>query len=167
MKNLLRSSVVLFIVLAPLSVSAQNRWFQTGTASYQRVDWDTVAVVIFYNNPSTTGARLYTFTNGKIVEWGAIPQGTTSATKLFHLITGDKARWIKVQPLVNGAYLQPNQAAGYVDLRRVISSTKITPIDFGQEVYSLGMADPTARMVILDPAEKARFDMIISDSLNP
>lgn len=171
-KDTLRGALLLlFVALISSSAFGQQRWFENGTSSgsYRRVQWEDVAVVVFYNPSSSAavGARIYAIANGKLEPWGTVPKGSPSIPKLRALITAKKERWIKMQPSENGAYLQVNNGVGYVDMSRIVSATQATPIDFGQEVYILGVENSLGTGAVIDPAEKTRIEKMITDSLIP
>lgn len=153
-------------------VLAQQRWFENGPniGSYKRVQWENIAAVIFYNpeNPnSAVGARIYTISNGRFEEWGAVPKESTSLPKLRQLIEANQQRWIKMQPHENGAYLRPNQAVGFADINRIVTLIKVYPIEFGQEVYQLTLENFNGRAAIVDENAKARVEKMIADSVIP
>ena len=164
--------MLLLVLSLAFSASAvgQQRWFENGTGSFKRLQWEDVAIVIFYNTagtPSPIGGQIFTFANGKFEDWGTVPKESPSLKKLLALINSNKDRWIKMQPHQQGAYLRPNQAVAYADMKTIVSYTKITPIDFGgQEVYAIKFENFNGRGAVLDAGEKARVDKLISDSQN-
>ena len=173
MKNLaLRCAPFLFVLLLSSAASGQQRWFETGTtagSSYKRVEREKVAAIVFYDpaGPNPAGAHIYTFSDGSYGDWGAVPKGSSSLTKLRDLIRAKPERWVKAQPHEQGSYLRPNEAVGYFDLNRVVSSIKVTPIEFGQEVYALGFEYSQGRAAVIEAGEKARIDTMIADSQVP
>lgn len=72
-----------------------------------------------------------------------------------------------MQPHQQGSYLRPNQAVAYADLKTIIGYTKVTPIEFGQEVYAITFENFNARGAVVDANEKARVEKLIADSQNP
>lgn len=166
-QNILRITLFLSVLLIPSPVFAQQRWFETSSSMHKRVDWATVMAVIAYKAPYPVGARILTFTNGKVEEWGTIPHGSPSLDKLEALIKAQQVRWLQMQPHEQGSYLTKDRAVAYIDLSRIVSVAKVTPIEFGQEVYVLGFENSTGRGAVVEPSQKARIDKMISDSVIP
>lgn len=168
-KYILRGALLAFALTMSSSAFGQQRWFENGTThgSYKRVEWGNVAAVTFYNPTAPFGARITTWSNDEFKEWLVVPNGSPSIAKLLELIKAKKERWIKMQPHENGRFLTPNEAVGYIDVRRILSSTKVTHVEFGQEVYVLAMENTIGRVAVIDPTEKARIDKMISDSVVP
>jgi hypothetical protein len=166
--------ILLLVTILAISASAfgQQRWFENGpnTGSFKRLQWENVAIVIFYNpaNPaSSTGAHIFTFADGKFEDWGIVPKNSQSLRILLTLINGSNARWLKIQPHQKGSYLRPDQAVAYADFKTIVSYTKVFPIEFGQEVYAITFENFNGKGAVVDAAEKARVDKLISDSQNP
>jgi len=164
--------VLLFVLSFTFSsaVAGQQRWFENAPGSFKRVQWENVAIVIFYNAQDSSfniGAHIFTSVDGKFDDWGTIPKGSPSLNKLFNLIEGSKPRWVKMQPHQQGSYLRPNQAVGYADMKTIIGFTKVTPIEFGQEVYAITFENFNGRGAVVDVTEKARIEKLIADSQNP
>lgn len=73
--------ILLVVVLASTfssTVAGQQRWFENAPGSFKRVQWENVAIVVFYNAQDSSfniGARMFTFADGKFDDWGTIPKG--------------------------------------------------------------------------------------------
>ena len=166
-KNILRETLLLSLIFIASPAFAQQRWFETSSSTHKRVDWATVMAVIAYKAPHPNGARILTFTNGKVEEWGTIPPGSPSLDKLEALIRAQKDRWLQMQPHEQGSYLTKDRAVAYIDVSRIVSVARVTPIEFGQEVYVLGFESSTGRGAVVEPSQKARIDKMIADSVIP
>lgn len=166
-KNILKAMVFFSLLLIASPALAQQRWFETGDNMHKRVDWSTVGAVIAYKAPYPVGARILVYNNGKLEEWGTVPRGSASINKLEALIQAQKDRWLQMQPHEQGTYLTKDRAVAYIDVSKIVSVSKVTPIEFGQEVYVLGFENSTGRGAVVEPTQKARIDKMITDSVIP
>src|SRR5829696_3684280 len=61
---------LLLVLILAISTSAvgQQRWFENGTGSFKRLQWENVAIVVFHHTANTSsliGGQIFTFANGK------------------------------------------------------------------------------------------------------